>query len=379
MAAVAAEPFAVLSVAPIARRKAARFMSMAMSFLPTEGEPGDPDKRSEMAGAPPSAGGHLSLARLARQAGDSQNALAQYREAQFLDPNDAAGAVEHALYLVELGRQRDAVGILERCVRRHPELPAARFHLGTCWGQLAEPAKAAMQLGRYLALDPDDSLGAAAALAGLEQARDELPGIYLRALFDQYADDFDRNLILDLCYRAPQVLRDAVGRCWTAPQGGGTVLDLGCGTGLGGVAFRDMARQLVGIDLSPRMIEKAAVRGLYDGLEIGEAVARLLAAGASWDLIVAADMLVYFGGLDPLLRAAAAALRVGGAFAATAETADGTVPTLKPTRRFGHPESYLRQAATAAGLRIALLEPASVRSEKGQPVPGHVMVLIRDR
>lgn len=321
--------------------------------------------------------GLLDFARIARQVGDAEAAVGHYREAQFLDPDDAEIALEAALYLAELGRHRESVEILERCVRRHPELPAARFHLGTVWRQLAEPEKAAQQFRRYIALDPEDPLGAAAELDALARPATELPATYLRSLFDQYADEFDRNLVKDLNYRAPEILRQAVDRCWRAPASGADVLDLGCGTGLGGAAFRDLARRLHGVDLSPRMLERASARGIYDSLAVGDAVAALRAETAAWDLVIAADVLVYLGDLAPLFTAARQALKPGGLLAATAEAADGVEPILKPTRRFGHPESYLRRAATAAGLTIAVLEPASTRTEKGEPVAGHVMVLTR--
>ena len=46
----------------------------------------------------------------------------------------------------------------------------------------------------------------------------------------------------------------------------GAMLDLGCGTGLGGAAFRPFVDRLVGVDLSPAMIAQAAAKGLYDRL-----------------------------------------------------------------------------------------------------------------
>jgi predicted TPR repeat methyltransferase len=360
-------------------RRAYRFPQPreAFHFVIPAIDPQRPDEeRDEIPVSAAGPRGLVDFARIARQAGDVEAAVSHYREAQFLDPDDAAIALESALYLAELGRHRESVEILERCVRRHPELPAARFHLGTVWRQLAEPEKAAQQLRRYLALEPEDRLGAAAELDALAEPTTELPAAYLRSLFDQYADEFDRNLVKDLDYRAPEILRQAVDRCWRAPAAGADVLDLGCGTGLGGAAFRDVARRMHGVDLSPRMIERASARGIYESLAVGEAVASLRAETAAWDLVVAADVLVYLGDLAPLFAAARQALKPGGALAATVEAADGTEPALKPTRRFGHPADYLRRAAAVAGLIVALLEPASTRTEKGEPVAGHVMVLI---
>ena len=48
------------------------------------------------------------------------------------------------------------------------------------------------------------------------------------------------------------------------------ILDLGCGTGLAGAAFKPLAARLDGVDLSPAMIEKARARQIYDHLQVAD-------------------------------------------------------------------------------------------------------------
>ncbi|MEJ0072377.1 MAG: methyltransferase domain-containing protein [Pseudomonadota bacterium] len=102
------------------------------------------------------------------------------------------------------------------------------------------------------------------------------PEGYVAALFDGYAARFENELVGNLHYRAPEILHALF-----APHVAlGTkldIVDLGCGTGLGGAAFRSLARRLDGIDLSPRMIEQARARAIYQDLTVGELVAGLLA------------------------------------------------------------------------------------------------------
>src|SRR4029077_13878734 len=92
---------------------------------------------------------------------------------------------------------------------------------------------------------------------------------YVRRLFDQYAGRYAAALTERLNYRGPTRLHDAVEavmRAAARPMRFGSVLDLGCGTGLGGAACGPFFDCLVGVDLSPAMIAQAATKGLYDRL-----------------------------------------------------------------------------------------------------------------
>src|SRR5581483_7481973 len=96
-----------------------------------------------------------------------------------------------------------------------------------------------------------------------------------------------------------------------------SILDLGCGTGLAGQVFAPLASRLDGVDLSPAMIAKAEARGLYDhlavaDLETGLAQPQAFGLAPAYDLILAADTLVYLGDLRGVFRAAAARLAPDG-------------------------------------------------------------------
>jgi predicted TPR repeat methyltransferase len=152
------------------------------------------------------------------------------------------------------------------------------------------------------------------------------------------------------------------------------VLDLGCGTGLAGAVFRPLAVRLDGVDLSPAMIEKARAKGLYDGLIVGDIETALAAPGRAYDLIVAADTLVYLGDLAALFRGARARLKLEGYFLFTVEA--GTADfELGPKRRWRHGEAYLRRMAAEAGLQVAGLIAASPRREAQKPVEGFAVAL----
>jgi len=138
-------------------------------------------------------------------------------------------------------------------------------------------------------------------------------------LFDHYADQFDSHLLEQLNYRAPAVIVAQIAEILEVPAARLDILDAGCGTGLCAPLLRPYARHLTGVDLSPRMLDKARERGGYDELVVAELTAFLAGQQSAYDLIVSADTLVYFGALDAVLHAVTAALRPGGWLAFTAE------------------------------------------------------------
>jgi len=197
---------------------------------------------------------------------------------------------------------------------------------------------------------------------------------YVAGLFDLYAPSFDDSLRGLLAYQAPERLLDAV-RETLGERRGLDVLDLGCGTGLAGPLLRPFARRLEGIDLSKGMLARARELHVYDELRAGELSAELAASRASHDLIVAVDVLVYFGALETVFERVARRLAPGGLFAFTVEK--GTEPgyRLQPTARYVHHLDYLRACARGAGLRPVLEREVTLRRQGGQPVIGHVVVL----
>jgi predicted TPR repeat methyltransferase len=152
------------------------------------------------------------------------------------------------------------------------------------------------------------------------------------------------------------------------------ILDLGCGTGLAGLEFRGLARQLDGIDLSPAMIAKARERGIYDHLHVSDVEGPL--GKQRHDLVLAADTLVYLGDLRAVFASVHARLAHGGFFLFTVEReGDGRDFSLGPKRRWQHSEAYLRTLADGCGYAVAGFMICNPRTEAGIPVEGYALAL----
>ncbi len=314
----------------------------------------------------------LACANALDAAGDQAGALAAARETAMLHPGIAVAALGLGKMLLKAEHLPTAIAEFQRALRLDPELDEARFGLGCAWLAAGEADKAQEA---FAALPPGiPGLAEKIAAAAAMRARPRSDAGYVRHLFDQFSADYDARMLSQLSYRAPQILRKLADLTMPGRESL-AVLDLGCGTGLSGAAFRDLAARLDGIDLSPAMIEKARARGFYDSLAVADIETALPAA--RYDLVLAADTLVYLGDLERTMRGATGALKPDGFFLFTVEKKEGEGFELSPKRRWRHSESYLRGLAGANGVEVAGLLACTPRMEGGTPVEGLAVALRR--
>lgn len=272
-----------------------------------------------------------------------------------------------------------AADLLAQAIELAPAFTSAWFTLGELREQLGEHEAAIAAFREAQASDADDRHGAGLRLMRLGAAPlAGMPEGYVQALFDQYAPRFESSLVDDLGYRGPALLFKAVLSVRSAarkPAFFKRAIDLGCGTGLAAAAFAKEVDRFIGIDLSPRMIEKSRATGLYAELEVADMLQGLRGRpDGSADLVLAADAMVYVADIAPVLIEAARVLAVGGLLAFTTETHGGEGVILGGGLRYAHAAEYVRSAVRAAGLALPLLEALSARNEDNVPVPGLVVV-----
>ncbi len=199
------------------------------------------------------------------------------------------------------------------------------------------------------------------------------PAALVTAHFDAQAATFDDQLVGRLAYQGPDQIADLLSAVMT-PAAALQVLELGCGTGLCGAALRPFAAHLAGVDLSPRMLERAQSRGGYDDLRATDLLEALAQARGRWDLIVAADVLPYMGDLKPVWDRAALALKSGGLFAVSIERAASDTYVLRANGRYAHGPSYVSGLAHGS-FEVILQVPATLRTEAGAPVAGEYLLM----
>ena len=220
-----------------------------------------------------------------------------------------------------------------------------------------------------LAPDREDIAHMIIALSGAN-APSRASDAYVRKEFDDFADAFDTTLATWLDYRAPQLVADTVRAALGTAAPTASTIDLGCGTGLAAPLLRPLTRRLEGVDLSPRMLDKARMRGGYDALFEDELGRFLAARPARYSLAVACDVFCYFGALEAPFAAVRAALRPGGLFAFTVERAAQDAVVLGASGRYAHGDAAVRAAGVAAGLGFVSAQEVTLRTEMHRPVLG---------
>ena len=313
----------------------------------------------------------LTLIKALLASGDTPSALIQAREAVSLNPDVALAVLALGEALLAAEALPAAIAELQRALRLDPDLVRARELISAAWLKAGEADKALENL-RALDNPPAEMIAACEAIKSAPRSD---PG-YVRHLFDQFSADYDHRMIGQLAYAAPQILFDLAAMVMPGRKNL-SMLDLGCGTGLAGAVFKPLAARLDGVDLSPAMIEKARARGIYGDLRVADLQNALAADGPQYDLILAADTLVYLGDLTPVFEAAVRRLSPDGYFLFTVEKAEGTGFELGPKRRWRHSEVYLREFAQRFGLDVAGFVAAAPRREANQPVEGFAVALTR--
>jgi predicted TPR repeat methyltransferase len=322
-----------------------------------------------------------------RALGRTQEAAACYEKALSIRPDYAEAYYHLGLTHEDQGKTEAAIVCYRKALSVNPDLVLAHYNLGTSLkvqGKLDEAVSCFQQVIRR---EPDNDMAQYLLSCLTGQNPERAPSKYVANLFDNHAPGFDEHLVQKLQYKVPEDLVNLARQCSNMPQEKWDVLDLGCGTGLVGLAIAPYARKLVGVDLSGKMLSKARDRNLYHRLEQLDLLAMMkLETATSYDVVVAADVFIYLGNLEDVIRATARLLRPKGLTAFSVEALE-KLPVedtrqeilkdyqLNRSGRYAHSSSYLHRLASENGFRTINISPTQVRLEKANPVHGWLAIL----
>lgn len=353
---------------------------------------------------------HNNLGNIYLQGGQAELAEACFRRALELQPEFVPAYGNLGIALKDLGRYQEAIEFLLKAIDFEPEVAHHYQNLGNtyqCMQQyhaaadmyikslelapfdpesykklyrtfyiMGEKEKCVDLFKQWLAHDPDNpmALHMHAACSG-DKVPDRASDDYVRQIFDSFAASFD-SVLKKLDYKAPFLVKEALQNVNPDPDDW-SILDIGCGTGLSGALIRPFCKRLEGVDLSPKMLERANARGVYDTLYEAELTAFLSEVESKYDALTCVDTFCYFGDLTTAMVASVNALKPKGWFIFTLEklASEDSIQGfyLNFHGRYSHSERYIRQILNQAGYRIHNIDTATLRKEGAEDVLGFVV------
>jgi len=317
-----------------------------------------------------------NLGVLLRATGRPVEAEAAYRSAIKLNSEYIDAYTNLGILLNGLKRTEEAVACYCKVITLRPKHREARKLLALAHCTLGDITEAVKIFEEWLQEEPGEPIAqhmlAACTGRGVPQ---RASNSFVETTFDSFASSFESKLE-KLSYRAPALVAAMLENSGREPLKCLDVLDAGCGTGLCGAVIAPFARSLVGVDLSEKMLAQAGDKKVYHTLVKAELTEYLRANNGTFDLIVSADTLVYFGDLKGVVAAAAGALRPNGLFVFTLEHAVGDSASvdfrLELHGRYSHSRAYVEEVLMSFGLQSTIVH-AELRLEAGVPVSGLVV------
>lgn len=325
-----------------------------------------------------------------RELGRDAEARSAFERAIALDPSYAQAHYNLGVALVDARADDTAYVHFQRATELTPDFVEAMFNLGVLDKRAHRHQTALLHFSKVLKLQPkhESALHLYAAMTG--ETTNRAPKEFIVALFDRDAPQFDTHLVQELGYDTPTRLRemfDAIASPSQLSQKGRKGLDLGCGTGLSGLSFADTVEELTGVDLSRRMLAYARERDIYKELvcaDIEQYLSDFL--NESLDLLLAADVLIYFGSLEMIAAQAGKVLRRGGCFAFSVESIEQEEASkqtnaepfeLQANGRYRHSFHYLQIILENNNMRVEKARLMPTRMEAGIPVLAWLILAVK--
>lgn len=328
----------------------------------------------------------LTLAEQTRSNGHYAEAEALYNLILQASPANATAMHGLSIALCQQGQAHNdahqAAKYYCRAIIANQKNIKSRMLLGMSYSSLGRIEEATDVYYQWLQKEPGNPIAEHfyAACSG-NNIPERASNSYIETTFDGFSSDFDEHLTGNLSYTVPQLIGDLLTRN-VIQQGNLHTLDAGCGTGLCGAVLAPYSARLTGVDLSSGMLAAAQNIELYDALIKEEISDFLFKNHHSFDMVVMADTLIYFGSLERIFSATSHALNTGGLFIFSVENnreyEQKTDNQLNYNGRYSHKESYVLDTLKNNGFSILSMATHTLRMELGSPVGGMLVMAVKD-
>ena len=304
----------------------------------------------------------------------TQEAIQYLEKATKLNPKDETSHFNLGNALQNEGSLTPAIASYQKAITINPHNAEAYLNTGAAFQSIGDKATAVRNFEHANKLDPDN-LSIRHTLDALTgQQISSPPNKYVEDLFDNYASKFDNSLITKLKYKVPKLIANLLLQYQTGSSLG-SIMDLGCGTGLAGVSLKNICKSIQGIDLSKKMLTKAKQKNVYDKLNHIGVVEYLSEAPLDFDLFVSADVFVYVGELSEIFRLIKSRNKRSGLFTFTTEHTEKNGFFLETSGRYSHSKGYIESLCQEFNYELLSFSKFKLRKHQGMLVTGGLYLL----
>jgi predicted TPR repeat methyltransferase len=272
--------------------------------------------------------------------GDLDAAIDSYKQAIKIKPDDAEAYYNMGIALKDKGELDAAIDSYKQAIKIKPDYAKVKHLVASLTGETTKAA----------------------------------PREYVEELFDHYAAKFEHSLIENLQYQTPKIITEMIINRHPRKTLG-SVLDLGCGTGLAGLELRRFCENLDGIDLSEAMLRQARAKDVYDKLIHGDIAEHLAEADLDFDYFISTDVFIYVGELSDVFRLIKSRNRRRAKLVFSTEHAEGKDFYLEKSGRYSHSKNYIEGLCIKYGYHLSHFEKTKLRKDKGEFLTGGLYLL----
>lgn len=288
-------------------------------------------------------------------------ALEEYRKAVILNPDIPEISNNLGIILKDFGEYEEALGLFFNALLKKPEQEEFSVNIAETIVLLSRSDKEkALKITQNWLKQSPENVFAKHTIASLKGEKIADTEIYSQKLFDTFADNYEL-VIKNIGYNVVRELRKLTGDVK------GTIVDLGCGTGLVGETYQTVGTELIGVDISEKMLEKAGRKGIYKEL-IHSGIKEFLQNKPSADLFIAADVFGYIGELTEIFK------MISPSLLAFSIEEDSQIKdyNLSDSGRYKHNPEYIKALLKSTGYNNIKSKKIILRQENGKNVEGRI-------
>lgn len=313
--------------------------------------------------APKNFDAHLNLANLLFNQNRKSEALDEYRNAVIINPQSSVLKRNLAMLLREEGEYQESLGLLFDTLNQD-DSDRTSINIAETLTLLSQKDKeTALKIAENWLHSMPDNIFAKHTLSALKGEKIEDNKVYTEHLFDTFADNYN-EVLRRINYSAPLRIAELIRNIK------GTVIDLGCGSGLVGLACRDFQQEFIGVDISAKMLAEAQKTGRYREI-IKSDILEYLKTKPKADLLVAADVLCYLADLKEFFI-----LAKGYKLCFSVEALENSENfALLPSGRCAHNKRYIKRLLAENGFENIKYYEETIRYENGLPIKGYIFTV----